>query len=230
MSQGYFVAGTDTGIGKTVVSVALIHALRQRGLRVVGMKPVAAGGETVGGVWRNEDVAALAAASNVQAESRLVNPYGFATPVAPHIAAMQAGVVIDIPTIVSAYDALSRTADVVVVESVGGFCVPLGPHVDTADMAVALGLPVVMVVGMRLGCLSHALLTAGAIERRGLVWAGWVANVLDPAMPALNENIAALQERLGAACMGIMPNIQPHSTSPECSWLVPDAFPLLVNK
>jgi dethiobiotin synthetase len=230
MSQGYFVVGTDTGVGKTTVAVALIHALRQRGLRVVGMKPVAAGGEMVNGVWRNEDVAALATASNTEADFRLVNPYAFALPIAPHIAAKQTGVVIDIPTIRSAYDVLSRTADVVVVESVGGFCVPLGRDIDTADLAVALGLPVMMVVGMRLGCLSHALLTAEAIERRGLVWAGWVANVLDPAMPALNENIAALQERLGAECLGIMPNIRPHSAHPECSWLVPDAFPQLVNK
>ncbi|MEQ1593353.1 MAG: dethiobiotin synthase [Thiobacillaceae bacterium] len=229
MSRGFFVVGTDTGVGKTVVSVALIHALRQRGLRVVGMKPVAAGGEIVSGVWRNEDVAALAEASNVQAEPRLVNPYGFVAPIAPHIAAMQTGVVIDIPTIVAACDALSRTADVVVVESVGGFRVPLGRDVDTADLAVALGLPVVMVVGMRLGCLSHALLTAEAIERRGLVWTGWVANVLDPAMPALNENIAALQARLGVVCLGVMPNIQPHSSLPECSWLVLDALPPLVN-
>lgn len=230
MSQGYFVVGTDTGVGKTVVSVALIHALRQQGLRVAGMKPVAAGGERVDGVWCNEDVAALVTASNVEAERGLVNPYGFDAPIAPHIAAMQAGVVIDIPTIVSAYNALSSAADVVVVESVGGFCVPLGEDTDTADLAVALGLPVVMVVGMRLGCLSHALLTAEAIERRGLKWAGWVANVLDPAMPALNENIAALQARLGIACLGVMPNIQPHPSLPECSWLVLDALPLLVNK
>ena len=207
MARGYFVTGTDTGVGKTTVAVALIHALRQRGLRVAAMKPVAAGCEWVEGQLKNDDVRALCAAANVPADPWLVNPYAFVPPIAPHIAAAQAGVEIDIDKIVSAYAALTRAADVVVVEGVGGFRVPLGEHLDTADLAQALDLPVVLVVGMRLGCLNHALLTAEAIAQRGLKWSGWVANVFDPNLPALTENLAALELLLPMPCLGRVLNI-----------------------
>ena len=202
MARGYFVTGTDTGVGKTTVAVALIQAFRQRGLRVAAMKPVAAGCEWVNGQFQNDDVMALSAAANVIADPRLVNPYAFAPAIAPHIAAEQTGVAIDLDRIMSAYAALACVADVVVVEGVGGFRVPLGEHLDTADLAQALDLPVVLVVDMRLGCLNHALLTSEAIAHRGLTWAGWVANVFDTSLPALAENVAALELLLPAPCLG----------------------------
>ena len=203
--KGLFVTGTDTGVGKTRVSVALIHALRAQGLRVAAMKPVAAGAEWHGDVLVNDDAAALTAAANVDADPRWVNPYVFEPPIAPHIAAAQAAVSIRLEVITAAYARLAALADVVVVEGVGGFRVPLDATQDTADLAVALGLPVVMVVGLRLGCLNHALLTAEAIARRALPWAGWVGNHIDPAMDAQTENILALRQRLPAPCLGIQP-------------------------
>lgn len=204
MAHGYFVTGTDTGVGKTTVAVALIQALRERGLSVAAMKPVAAGSEWVEGEFANADVRALCAAVNVHADRALVNPYTFEPAIAPHIAAAQTGMEIKLETITAAYAALARISDVVVVEGVGGFRVPLSASLDTADLAQALNLPVVLVVGMRLGCLNHALLTAEAIQQRNLRWAGWVANELDPDMPALAENIGALKMRLPMPCLGRM--------------------------
>jgi dethiobiotin synthetase len=200
--KGLFVTGTDTGVGKTRVAVALIHALRARGLRVAAMKPVAAGhgpGEL------NEDVTALMQAANVAAELRDVNPYAFANPIAPHIAAGQAGVRIELDVIAAAFSRLAAAADVVVVEGAGGWRVPLNDRDDMADLAQRLGLPVVLVVGMRLGCLSHALLTAESIANRQLPWAGWVANHVDPAMACQAENVAALRARLPGPCLGEQP-------------------------
>lgn len=171
-----FVAGTDTEIGKTFVSAALLYGLARHGLRAAAMKPVAAGAYLRDGVWHNEDADQLDAAANVVLPPDLRTPFLLKAPAAPHIVAAQENVTIDIDTIVACHrEALTR-ADVVVVEGVGGFRVPLTDTRDTADLAVALGLPVVMVVGMRLGCISHALLTADAIAARGLTLAGWVAN------------------------------------------------------
>ncbi len=220
--SGFFITGTDTGIGKTTVAVALIHALRQRGLRVAGMKPVAAGCEWVDGRLCNDDVRALNAASNVMADPRLVNPYAFVPPIAPHIAAAQAGVRIEIDAIGKAYAALSAQADCVVVEGIGGFCVPLGEHCDSSDLAVALGLPVVLVVGLRLGCLNHALLTAEAIRNRRLPWAAWVGNVLDPDMPGLDESMLALRQRLTAPCLGMCPYNPLRVSASDVPWLNPE--------
>lgn len=203
--KGVFVTGTDTGVGKTRVSVALVHALRAQGLRVAAMKPVAAGTERRDGVLINDDVAALTAAANVDADPHWVNPYLFQPPIAPHIAASQAGVVIDLKLIVDAYSRLAELADVVVVEGVGGFRVPLNDAQDAADLALALGLPLLLVVGLRLGCLNHALLTAEAVAHRKLRWAGWVGNHIDPAMDAQAENIASLRRRLPHPCLGIQP-------------------------
>jgi len=200
---GVFVTGTDTGIGKTRVSVALIHALRAQGLRVAAMKPVAAGTELREGVMINEDVAALTAAANVDADPKCVNPYLFPPPIAPHIAAAQAGVAIDLKLIVDAYSRLAALADVVVVEGVGGFRVPLNATQDAADLALALGLPMLLVVGLRLGCLNHALLTVEAIAHRKLPWAGWVGNHIDPLMDAQAENVLALRQLLPNPCLGI---------------------------
>ncbi len=199
--RGFFVTGTDTGVGKTLVACALLRAFARRGLRAVGMKPVAAGGD--------EDVAALAAASNVQVERSLLNPYLLRLPVAPHIAAAEDGVAIELAAIERSFAALSERADVVVVEGVGGFRVPLTDGEDSADLAVRLGLPVILVVGMRLGCLNHALLTVEAIAARALPLAGWVANAIDPQMPKRPENVAALRVRIAAPLVGEVPFLAP---------------------
>lgn len=203
--HGFFVTGTDTGIGKTLFSAALLHALADLGIRAVGMKPVAAGAESRDGVWVNEDVAMLAAASGVKAPAELANPYLFREAIAPHLAADHKGVAIEIPRIAAALEALAGLADVVVVEGVGGFRVPLGPNRDSADLAVRLGLPVILVVGMRLGCLNHALLTAEAIARRNLRLAGWVANRIDPEMSAYDENLATLTKLMDAPLLAELP-------------------------
>lgn len=204
-SLAYFIAGTDTGVGKTLISSALIHGFVQRGYKTIGMKPVAAGCEWQDGELMSEDVAQLVSASNVTAPLRQINPYAFLPPIAPHIAAENAGVKISLDVIVDAYQQLSAQADVVIVEGVGGFYVPLGDGIDTADLAQKLGLPVILVVGMRLGCLNHALLTAEAIKARGLKLAGWIANQVDPQMSAFEENLHALKERLHAPCLGELP-------------------------
>lgn len=197
---GYFVTGTGTGIGKTLASCALLHAFRARGKLAVGMKPVAAGVEN--GKWA--DVELLAAASNVSAPRELINPYALVPPIAPHIAAKQAGIQINIAAIGNACAELQKLAEVVIVEGIGGFCVPLNDHQDSADMAKALGLPVVLVVGMQLGCLNHALLTARAVRAAGLSLEGWIANRVDPAMRVFDENVAALEQRLDCALLGVL--------------------------
>jgi dethiobiotin synthetase len=201
-SRGYFVTGTDTGVGKTRVAVALVHALRAQGLRVAVMKPVAAG---CAPGMPNEDVSALIEAANVAADIDDVNPYRFAAAIAPHIAAAQMGVRIELDRVADAYTRLAARADAVVVEGAGGWRVPLGEDEDMDDLAARLGLPVLLVVGLRLGCLNHALLTADAIVRRGLPWAGWVGNVIDPAMACLEDNLAALHRRLPGPCLGVAP-------------------------
>jgi dethiobiotin synthetase len=218
MGCGFFVTGTDTGVGKTTFAVALIRALRQRGLNVATMKPVAAGCEWMEGRLSHDDVVALSAAANVKADPRLMNPYAFIPPIAPHIAAAQAGVAIEFDKIMAAYTALSAQSDVVVVEGVGGFRVPLGARLDTADMACVLDLPIILVVGVRLGCLNHALLTAEAIAHRGLKWAGWVANILEPNMDALDENIAELEMRLPSPCLGSMSRCHTLMTDPVAAY------------
>ena len=200
-----FVVGTDTGVGKTHVSCALLQALAQHHRRVVGMKPVAAGVVPWGEGWASEDSIALRAASTIAVPPELDTPVLLPDPLSPHIAATRAGVQIDIAAIVQAYQALAAQADAVVVEGAGGFHVPLSPTETGADLALALNLPVVLVVGLRLGCLNHALLTAEAIAARGLTLAGWVANRVDPDMLAPEENIARLQQRLGAPPLADIP-------------------------
>ncbi len=192
----YFVTGTDTGVGKTLVSAALLHALARRHSRVIGMKPVAAGVVRHAGGWASEDALALRAASTLAVPPELDNPILLPDPLSPHIAAERAGVRIDIEHLVRCYRELARRADAVVVEGAGGFHVPLSDSSTGADLAQALTLPVVLVVGLRLGCLNHALLTAQAIRARGLLLAGWVANRVDPGMQAQEENIAWLQRQL----------------------------------
>lgn len=202
---GWFVTGTDTGIGKTRASVALLHALRARYPRCVGMKPVAAGVDPDDPRGENEDVIALRAASNVSVPASLDNPVRLFDPMSPHIAARRAGVQIDIGAIARACATLATKADAVVVEGAGGFLVPLSDTHDGGDLAVALGLPVLLVVGLRLGCLNHAVLTRDAIAARGLVLAGWIVNRLDPAMPEQAANVAYLQAQLQAPLLADWP-------------------------
>ena len=210
----WFVAGTDTEIGKTFVACALLHALRDQGLSAIGMKPVAAGTDQSG---RNDDVEALIAAASVKAPRELVNPYLFAPAIAPHIAALEADRPIDLERIAQSFAALRPLADAIIVEGVGGFCVPLGPQVDAADLAQHLALPVILVVGMRLGCINHALLSAQAIAARGLPLAGWVANRIDPGMARFDENLASLEARLAAPLLGVIPA---HSTPEQAAKLI----------
>ena len=204
MSPAYFLTGTDTEIGKTFITCALLHHAAQRGLKAAGIKPVAAGTDAAG---VNEDVASIRAASNLALPPKIVNPYCFKAAIAPHIAAAEEGVTIDFAPIAAACEHARQLADLLIVEGVGGFRVPLGVDRDSADLAVALGLPVILVVGLRLGCINHALLTAEAIATRGLTLAGWVANRIDPAMPRQEENIAALAARLGAPLLGSVPHV-----------------------
>ncbi|ALQ51301.1 dethiobiotin synthase [Nitrosomonas ureae] len=201
MSQGYFITGTDTGIGKTTVSCALLHAFAAQGKKVVGMKPIAAGSEN--GKWL--DVEHLLVASDISVTRQQINPYAFDPPISPHLAAQQAGMEIDLTVIHHAYLELSSKADIVIVEGAGGFLVPLNQQQTGADLAKLLNLPVILVVGMRLGCLSHALLTAQAIRADGLTLAGWVANCIDPQMLVLQQNIATLEHQLDCPLLGVLP-------------------------
>ena len=205
MKKAYFITGTDTGVGKTRVSCALLRAFVKQGSKAVGMKPVAAGCvETPAGLYC-EDVENLLEAGNVVASREWVNPYALISPVAPHIAAEHAGVEINLEQIDRSFRQLREIADVTVVEGVGGFVVPLNARQDTADMAKMLGLPVILVVGMRLGCINHALLTAQAIRHKGLPLVAWVANRIDPDMNAFDENLHALETRLAAPLLGVIP-------------------------
>jgi dethiobiotin synthetase len=206
-STAWFVTGTDTEIGKTFTTCALLHHARAHGLRALGMKPIAAGADAIDGQWVNEDAARLRAAGSFDPGLEWLNPYCLQRPVAPHIAAAAEGVRLDPARIVAAFRHLQSLADVVLVEGVGGFRVPLGDDYDSADLAVALGLPVILVVGMRLGCINHALLTAEAIAARGLALAGWIANRVDPKMLCFDENVAALETRIAAPLLGIVPHL-----------------------
>ena len=203
-----FVTGTDTEVGKTRISAALLHRCGQHGWRSAGFKPVAAGMVCLDGIWVNEDVRALRDASSVTLVDAEVGPYQFHAACAPHIAAALEGRAIERNCILQAAQALAARADVLVVEGVGGFCVPLGAHWNSADLAADLQLPVVLVVGLRLGCLNHALLTAQAVQARGLHLAAWVGNTLGPQCPWLAENMQTLTQCLkthGAPCLGLVP-------------------------
>lgn len=210
MQQSYFVVGTDTNVGKTYVASALLRYFVSSGKRAVGMKPVASGCElSAHGIWQgqlvNNDVVALYEAGNVSAALELINPYHFVPAIAPHIAAEKVGVEIDVDLILRSYHTLAEMADVVVVEGAGGFFVPVNNQQTLADLAVKLQLPIILVVGMRLGCINHALLTVEAIQSRGLTLAGWVANQVEPDMPMFAENLASLQQRIAAPCLSVVP-------------------------
>ena len=203
-----FVTGTDTEIGKTLVSSAILHNLVQSGQRACGMKPVAAGAEMRDGELHNEDADMLAAAGNVHLPRSITTPYLLRAACAPHIAASIEGVRIEPVPIIAAYAEILAASDAVVVEGVGGFCVPFSDSFDSAELAAQLNLPVILVVGMRLGCISHALLTVEAIVARNLVLAGWVANTVDADMPFFDENLQALAARIPAPMLGIVPRLE----------------------
>jgi len=222
MSIGFFVTGTDTNVGKTLVSCSLIHAFAKTRRSVVGMKPIAAGCEN--GRWL--DVDQLSAASTRQFDRAMINSYHLLAPVAPQIAANYEAVDIDIAVIQQAFHIVQKAVDIVIVEGVGGFVVPLTSQTDTSDLAVALNLPVVMVVGLRLGCLNHALLTAEAIRARRLPLVGWVANMIDPQMDDITENIEVLRHRLVSPLIGILP-YNPHIDASVSADLL-DINPLLM--
>jgi len=203
MSRGYFVTGTDTGVGKTLVSQALLHRLRKTHAAVAGFKPVASGCHMTPEGLRNEDALALQQASSVALSYTTVNPYAFAPPVAPHLAAQAVGVTIDCAFIQRSIAAVP--AEQIVVEGVGGWLVPLNEQQTAADLAQLLDLPVMLVVGLRLGCINHALLTAVAIRAQGLEIVGWVANQIDPAFRLCEENIVAIDARVGAPLLMRIP-------------------------
>lgn len=200
-----FVTGTDTGVGKTLSSCTLLHALRARGLRAVGMKPLASGCEATPEGLRNEDALALLAASDPRPAYADVNPFALPEPLAPEIAAREAGVAVSLPPILAAHARLAAQADAVVVEGVGGWMAPLAGDLMQADLVHALDLPVVLVVGLRLGCLNHAYLSARAIQADGCRLAGWIGTGVDPEMLRIDENRALLAARLPAPCLGWLP-------------------------
>lgn len=206
-----FVIGTDVGVGKTLIASALVHLLREHGTHTVGMKPVAAGANLDHGRWRQKELEQLAAAGSFSFPARALSPYIFPLMVAPHLAAELAGVEMRLEEILDSFDVLATWADAVVIDGVGGFRVPLGTNFDSADLATALKLPLILVVGIKSGCMNHALLTAEAVRARDLVLAGWVANVIDRSLPEVERIVSALESRLGAPCLAYIP----HMESPE---------------
>jgi dethiobiotin synthetase len=202
---GYFITGTDTGVGKTHVAVALINALKAQGKTVAGMKPVAAGCKTTPQGLRNDDALQLQKASSVDLPYELVNPYAFEPAIAPHIAAQESGIEIHIAHIKECYEQISEKVDTVIVEGAGGWLVPLNDRETMADIVAELHLPIILVVGMRLGCLNHALLTAESVKAHGGTLAGWVANYIDEDMTKTEDNLRSLQSRIGGPLLGNIP-------------------------
>jgi len=206
MNQGIYVTGTDTGIGKTVASCALLHALRAGGMRAVGMKPVASGCELIDGGLRNADALALQSASDPRPDYADLNPYALPLPLAPELAAREAGITIALESLRGAHARLRAQSDVVVIEGVGGWAAPLSSTLDQADLVLALDLPVLLVVGLRLGCLNHAYLTTRAIAADGCRLLGWIATDIDPDMARADDNFALLGQRLPVPCWGRLPH------------------------
>lgn len=204
-AYGFFITGTDTGVGKTWVTATLMHIARQRGISVLGMKPVASGCEVKDGQLINEDALILQSQASIPVAYSEINPYAFRAPVSPHIASEQVGCSILLEKIMECFNRLRTQADLVFVEGVGGWAAPLSSDLTVADMAARLGLPVILTVGLRLGCLNHALLSASAIGQSGVELAGWVGNRIDAEMQCADKNIDTLKSRLPAPCLGILP-------------------------
>lgn len=206
MTQAYFIAGTDTDVGKTTVAAGLLYAAQAVGLSTLGAKPVASGCTVTPDGLRNADALALIAQSSLRLPYAQLNPFAFEPAIAPHIAAREAGVALHVPALQAAMQqVLQQQADFTLIEGAGGWRVPLSEHAALSDLAIALELPVILVVGVRLGCINHALLTAEAIARDGLALAGWVANVIEPRTARLEDNLASLAERMPAPCLGRVP-------------------------
>jgi dethiobiotin synthetase len=202
--KGVFITGTDTGIGKTVYARHLLETLQRKGVQAVGMKPVASGAEQVDGDWRNLDALILHRSAPQSIPYQLCNPYCFEPAIAPHLAAQQAETPIELGVIRQAYDQLARLADFIVVEGVGGWQVPLSDSNTVADLVRVLGLPVILVVGIRLGCINHALLSAASIMQQPGCLLGWVANVVERDMPCAAQTIAAIEDRLAAPLLDVI--------------------------
>jgi dethiobiotin synthetase len=209
MRHDFFVTGTDTGVGKTLVSAALMRALGRQRIAVAGMKPVASGCAAAPGGLRNDDALLLQAEGSRPWPYQTVNPYAFEPAIAPELAAREAGIEVRLDTIETAFGSLQGGSDVVIVEGAGGFLVPLGAGLSFADLPSALGLEVILVVGLRLGCVNHALLTAEAVRRRGLALAGWVGNLIDPDFERLEANLDSLGQRLDAPRLGVIGYLDP---------------------
>jgi dethiobiotin synthetase len=218
VTRGYFITGTDTGVGKTYVAQALVAAFAQQGVRVAGMKPVATGCTATPEGLRNDDALALQRVSNVRMPYELCNPYAYEPPIAPHIAAQRARRPIDLTRIAQCYSEIAARSDVVVVEGIGGWWVPLNGQATVADLARSLHLPVILVVGLRLGCLNHAALTSKAIVDSEVPFAGWIANHLSKDFDAAEENLATLRELIPAPRLGSLawkPNVDPRAAANE---------------
>lgn len=208
MKQAFFIAGTDTDAGKTTIAAGLLHAARRAGLSTAAVKPVASGSESTAEGLRNADALALQAQCVPALPYELVNPYAFAPAIAPHIAAQEAGVVLDVSQLAGRVrQVLELGADFTLVEGAGGWRVPLSGKELLSALPRALDLPVILVVGVRLGCINHALLTAEAIIADGLPLAGWVANLIDPQMSRLDESLVTLEQLLPAPCLGRVPRL-----------------------
>ena len=224
-TRGVFITGTDTGVGKTIASVALIHCLRAAGLRAVGMKPVASGCEHTPDGWRNDDALRLQAASDPRPAYGDVNPYALEWATAPQLAARAMGVRVNLVQLSDAYARLAAQADAVVVEGVGGWAAPLDDELDQVDLVRRLDLPVVLVVGLRLGCLNHARLTARAIQSDGVRLIGWIGNRVHPAFAERDEYVELLRAALPAPCLGVLPYAKAPDPATMASWLsMPSGF------
>ncbi len=231
MSRGVFVTGTDTGVGKTVAACALLAALQARQVPCLPMKPVAAGAVALDGTSANEDSLALMRAAGCEAgDLARVTPVLLREALAPHIAADREGVTIRLEPILAAFAELAARGKFLVVEGVGGWQVPLAPGLDTRGLARALGLPVVLVVGLRLGCLNHALLTAESVAGSGLALAGWIANEMEQPMAAADENVAALLERLDAPLLARLPRFTPPDPGALARHFDPEAIAALTAR
>ncbi|MFP5427293.1 MAG: dethiobiotin synthase [Gammaproteobacteria bacterium] len=220
MSKAYFIAGTDTDVGKTTIAAGLLHAARLQGLSTLGAKPVASGCAVTAKGLRNADAQALIDESTFKLAYEQVNPFAFEPAIAPHLAAREAGVALGVPALLAAMQTvLKQGADFTLIEGAGGWRVPLSDQANLSDLAIALKLPVILVVGVRLGCINHALLSAEAIARDGLQLAGWVANIIEPRTSRLEENLASLAERLPAPCLGRVPKLKQASGSAVAEYL-----------
>lgn len=209
MAQGIFVTGTDTGVGKTVISAGLVRLATTLGQRAVGLKPVASGAARTPGGLRNGDALALASAGSLTLPYEDINPFCFEPAIAPHLAAAEAGVALPVAALADWYGRVTATASLAVLEGAGGWRVPLHPEGFLSDLPEQLGLGVVLVVGLRLGCLNHARLTLEAIERGGRCrFLGWVGNRLDPGFERVEENLATLARLLGGPALAIVPPLE----------------------